>query len=65
MRLAYIKALPSEQELEASGEEHAGEFLNALSEQGDDEEMEFLKRRSRECDEPLDQPIVWKVRAHG
>ena len=61
VRLAHIKALPSEEELNKSGLAHAGEFLAALSDNKEDEQA-FCSQRTREPGEVCDLPIAWKVR---
>ena len=61
VRLAYMMAMPTEEDLEAAGVVHAGEYLQWLSGYPE-EEKQFKRARCRAIGEPLDQPLEEKLR---
>ena len=61
MRLAYIKAMPSEDDLLNLGVNHAGEYLQWLR-AFPEEEKKFTAERSLNFNEKLDQPIEQKLK---
>jgi hypothetical protein len=61
VRIAFMKVLPTDAELEASGCQHAGDFLAKLSERPE-AEKKFHEERLRPLDEPPSQPMAHQVR---
>jgi len=62
VRLAYRKAMPTDDEISQTSSKHAGEYLAWLAETPQ-RELDFCQDRTRRrFSEPLEQPIASKVR---